>query len=80
MAATLPVRPCIGCGQSDDHPRHEVVVGDGNHTSVYWHMDCHVNSEASCDLCKQQLADAAGAQGGALRTHLVALTPTVTES
>lgn len=77
--AVLPVRPCIACGQQDDHPRHEVVIGDGTHTSVFWHMDCHVLA-ADCPTCKAQLADANGVQGHELRTHLVALAPRVEES
>lgn len=79
MADVLPVRPCIGCGGSDDHPRHEVVIGDGNHTSVFWHMDCHVLATA-CSLCAQQIEGAGGVKGHELRAHLVSLPPRVEAS
>lgn len=68
---TNAVRPCIGCGQSDDHPRHEIVVADGQHTSVLWHMDCH--AAAGCEVCADQIKGAKGAQGDKLRAHLVSL-------
>lgn len=74
--AVLPVRPCIACGQSDDHPRHEVVIGDGTHTSVFWHMDCHAQA-TDCAVCKAQLTGANGATGHELRAHLVSLPPRV---
>lgn len=68
---TLPIRPCIGCQQADDHPRHVVILAD--QTEVPWHMDCHVLT-TGCELCAQQLAGADGATGAALRDHLVGLT------
>jgi hypothetical protein len=34
-------------------------------------MDCH--AAMGCEVCRQQIADAAGVQGDELRTHLVAL-------
>lgn len=66
---TNPVRTCIGCGQVDDHPRHVVLVG-ADHAEVTWHMDCHSRA-ANCDVCASQIADANGATGDELRTHLV---------
>ena len=70
-----PVRPCIGCGQTDDHPRHVLVVGDAD---VPWHMDCHVIT-TGCALCQHQLAGVGGVDGNpkgdALRDHLVGLPP-----
>jgi hypothetical protein len=62
-----PVRPCIGCTQTDDHPKHQVVTTSGE--SVFWHMDCHVLA-TGCDLCEQQTKGARGATGEALRAHL----------
>lgn len=66
MAALI--RGCVACGQRDDHPRHVIAQGD---TSVPWHMDCH--AATGCEVCQTQIADAAGAQGDLLRTHLMAL-------
>lgn len=60
-------RTCIGCGQTDDHPRH-VVAGIAN-VDVNWHMDCHVNA-TGCPVCATQIGDADGAQGDDLRVHL----------
>lgn len=60
-----PIRVCLGCGQSDDHPRHIVVVGD---TEVPWHMDCHALT--GCETCVEQIAGADGAKGDELRLHL----------
>jgi len=65
------MRPCIGCGKSDDHPRHHILLNDGEHTSVFWHMDCHAAS--GCDVCSDQIAGAKGAKGDKLRTHLESL-------
>lgn len=43
-----PMRLCIGCGQTDDHPRH---VTNGQKP---WHMDCHALT--GCESCKRKLA------------------------
>jgi len=67
------MRLCIGCGQTDDHPRH-VIAG-----SQPWHMDCHSLS-TGCEVCTSQLAacgtstESDGVIGDELRTRLVALT------
>jgi hypothetical protein len=63
---TSLIRVCIGCGQTDDHPRHVVVVGDGS--EVPWHMDCHALT--GCEVCSSQIANADGAKGDELRLHL----------
>lgn len=63
---------CIGCGQTDDHPRH-VITG-----SQPWHMDCHVLA-TDCEVCAEQLqrADTTpsndGVKGAELRKRLQAL-------
>lgn len=62
------IRSCVGCGQEDDHPRHVIAQAGA---SVPWHMDCH--AATGCEVCKQQIADAAGVKGDELRTHLIAL-------
>lgn len=63
------IRPCAACGQKDDHPRHVIAMTPTE--SLFFHMDCHANND--CPTCKQQIADAKGAQGDKLRRHLIAL-------
>ncbi len=67
-----PVRTCIGCAQSDDHPRHVLATPDG--AAVTWHMDCHAIA-SDCEVCKAQIAEAKGAKGDKLREHLVKTGP-----
>lgn len=62
------VRPCVGCGQSDNHPRH--VIDTPNVGSVPWHMDCHA-ALTDCEVCKSQIAGVPpGTIGDELRVHL----------
>jgi hypothetical protein len=68
-----PVRTCIGCAQTDDHPRHVIATSDG--ANVSWHLDCHVIA-GKCEVCTGQLADApAGVTGDALRAYLLTTGP-----
>jgi hypothetical protein len=62
-----PIRVCIGCTQSDDHPRHVVGLPDGS--DVYWHMDCHALA-TGCEVCAAQISGADGVIGDELRVHL----------
>lgn len=62
-------RPCIGCGQYDDAPRHVVALPDGN--EVLWHMDCHALSGDGCPQCQATVDSAAGKQNAELREHIV---------
>lgn len=71
-----PVRTCIGCEQTDDHPRHVIALTDGS--EVTWHMDCHWIA-TGCEVCVQQTSAVQDLKGDALRQHLVNLTPTVAE-
>lgn len=65
--ADAPVRTCIGCTQTDDHPKHVVVLpGD---IDVTWHLDCHVIA-TGCEDCTGELQGADGATGDELRAHL----------
>lgn len=64
---TAPVRTCLGCAQSDDHPRHVIVLPDG--TEVGWHMDCHA-AATGCEACAETTAGATGLTGDALREYL----------
>lgn len=70
------VRNCVGCGQTDDHPRDVVALPDGN-TALY-HLDCHV-LVANCAGCKAQLEGVGGVEGNpkgqALRDHLLTTGP-----
>lgn len=67
------MRTCIGCTQTDDHPKD--IVDHGTFM-VVWHLDCHVIT-VDCRSCKNRLADAKGAKGETLRAHLVSLPPLV---
>lgn len=65
---TNPVRVCVGCASTDDHPRHVIALPDGNVAT--YHLDCHA-IVADCESCQGQLADAPeGAKGDALRDYL----------
>lgn len=60
-------RTCIGCGITDDHPRHVIALPDN--TEVTWHMDCHART-TPCESCAHTVEIAAGATGDALREVL----------
>lgn len=68
-----PVRTCIACAKTDDHPRHVIDVGGGD--TVTFHMDCHIIANG-CEVCTAQLAEAPqGAKGQELREFLVTTGP-----
>lgn len=69
---TNPTRTCIGCTQTDDHPRHVLDTGTGD--QVTWHMDCH-ELATGCEVCKEQIAASKGAKGAKLREHLLKTGP-----
>lgn len=66
--ADRPTRPCIACGQHDDHPRHEVVLPD--FSSILVHLDCHALASPPCESCKATVDGADGATGPDLIAHL----------
>ena len=68
------MRVCVACTQSDDHPRHSMVLGDGAESPM--HMDCCVMTR-NCGVCATQLADAGKVKGDQLREYLVSLPPRV---
>lgn len=73
MTQPNPVTKCVGCGQSDDHPKHVVVVDDGQHTDVRWHVDCHSAANPPCEICVSIMdAGAAGKTGETLREYILA--------
>ena len=61
------VRGCIGCGQHDDHPRHQIDTGAD--LPILWHLDCHAN--AGCESCAAQVAGLpAGGTGSKMLDHI----------
>lgn len=64
---TNPVRTCLACGQTDDHPRHVIALPDGN--DVTYHFDC-CKIVKGCEHCTEALEHADGAKGNDLRAHL----------
>lgn len=67
-----PTRTCIGCAQTDDHPRHVIALPDGS--EVTWHFDCH-RIAAGCPSCTAQTAGAEMLTGETLREHLLSQRP-----
>lgn len=63
------MQSCLGCGQSDDHPKHQVVIPP-NFDSVFWHFDCHLKI-TGCDLCAPTVLSAKGKTGDDLRKHIM---------
>jgi len=61
-----PIATCIGCGQTDDHPKHRIALRDGS--EVIWHHDCH--AIATGDEVSAAIA-AKGLKGDKLREHIV---------
>lgn len=76
MGDTNPLRTCSACGIRDADPRHATDHGGGVVTTL--HMDCCALAN-DCELCHQQIKDAKGAKGDALRAHLVSLTASTPE-
>lgn len=72
MTAANPIDTCIGCGQTDDHPKHHSFVGDG--TWVAWHNDCHSRA-ANCPHCSAVVESAGEVKGDELRAHIEANNP-----
>jgi hypothetical protein len=73
QAIANPVTTCVGCGQTDDHPKHIDVRDDGQHTDVRWHMDCHAAANPPCPTCTSIMeAGATGKTGEDLRAHIQA--------
>lgn len=61
------MRTCIGCEQTDDHPRHVISLADGS--EVNWHQDCHALA-TGCVACTATVGTAEGLKGDALREHI----------
>src|SRR4051794_4258888 len=67
---THPTRNCMGCGQHDDHPRHQEVLPDGS--SAFWHFDCRYQTNG--DPTAGAVAES-GLKGEELRQHILANDP-----
>ncbi|MGW4487839.1 hypothetical protein ACWEOE_28825 [Amycolatopsis sp. NPDC004368] len=59
-------RTCPGCAMNDDHPRHQLVLGEGG--QVAWHMDCHALK--GCEQCQVARDGAGDLTGDDFRTFL----------
>ncbi len=67
----LAVRTCVGCTQTDTHPRHDVIIQLAPELQVAsFHLDCHALI-AGCESCAQQVAGSNGVTGEAMRNHIV---------
>ena len=64
------MRTCIGCTQTDDHPRHVIALGDGS--EVNWHMDCHAIA-TGCASCAAQKEGVEHLVGDEFREHVIGL-------
>lgn len=70
----FPIRPCLLCGQQDDHPRIVRAAEDGS--EVLYHHDCFVltHPPGDHDLGIQELHDivahSEGKKGDELREYL----------
>lgn len=71
-----PIRPCIGCGQSDDGPRDVVVIGD---KVALWHTDCHARVDPPCPSCSWLVKHQGDLRGDAWRAHIGALHAELTQ-
>lgn len=60
------VLACLGCEQTDDHPKHVVALRDGS--DAPWHMDCH--AKVGCESCQRMTANQGDARGDEFRTIL----------
>lgn len=70
-----PMRVCtrehngmeIGCGRTDDHPRHVIENPGGEDITV--HKDCH--AAAGCVSCRAEIQGADGAIGQEMLDHIL---------
>ena len=69
------IRPCLGCGQEDDHPRDVVGLSDGS--TVYWHHDCHAH--AGCQSCQWLVAHKGKLKGDKWREHIASFHQDLTD-
>ena len=53
------MRTCIACNQTDNHAKHDVIIGE---ESVSWHFDCHAASQ-KCPACVESMKGNKGKRG-----------------
>lgn len=71
-AVERPLRTCVVCRQTDDHPRHDEIVQLAPELIVAsFHLDCHALLDPPCESCTAQVAGSDGATGDAMRAHIV---------
>ncbi len=63
------VRTCIGCGQTDDHPKHRYGAGPTDPGQRCYHLDCH--AAMGCETCKPQIVDKGDLRGDDFRAQLI---------
>lgn len=64
---------CLGCGQTDDHPKCNTILNDGQHSAMHFHMDCHAAVTPPCPVCSAVMAaGGAGKTGATLLAHITA--------
>lgn len=65
------LRTCLACSQTDDHPRHEILLQVQPELLVAgMHLDCCAQVRG-CESCKAQTEGAAGKTGEAMRQHII---------
>jgi hypothetical protein len=64
-------RPCVACGKYDDHPRCVVVLPD--HSSAYFHHDCHALLDPPCPSCTWLVQHKGNLKGQDWRDHIGSL-------
>lgn len=69
---------CIGCGKTDDHPKDQVVLGP-DHTSVFFHHDCHAAADPPCPSCTWLVAHKGTLTGQDWRDHIGAFHAQLTQ-
>lgn len=80
-----PKSTCGACGQTDDHPKHQVVVGFNNeHTGgmfhehdadrdgvIHYHFDCPSQWHGRADVSRLSTLAASGVRGDDLRARIM---------
>lgn len=65
------LRTCVGCHQTDDHPRHdEILQLFPELIEASWHFDC-CSIIKGCESCTTAITGAEGATGADLLAHLL---------
>lgn len=66
------LRTCMACGQTDDHPRHSLIIRlQPELVEEEMHKDCCVR-ERGCRQCWSEISGADGKTGDELRAHITA--------